>query len=55
MGKQKVLSRIKNNHFDGKGGGACEDAAKSPNKSFQSEESGMSNYRCGVLDELAFH
>jgi len=31
MGKQKALSHIKNNHLDTKGGGACEDAAKSPN------------------------
>jgi len=31
LGKQKVLSHIKNNHFDAKGGSACENAAKSPN------------------------
>jgi len=31
MGKQTVLSRIKNNHFDTKGSNVFEDAAKSPN------------------------
>jgi len=30
MEKPKVLSRIKNNHFDRKGGGACEDIHKVP-------------------------
>jgi len=31
MRKQTVLSHMKNNQFDGKDGGAFEDAAKSPN------------------------
>jgi len=35
MEKQKVLSRIKSNHFDTKGGGACKDAAKSPNTNIE--------------------
>jgi len=35
MGKQTVLSHLKNNHFDTKGSGAFENAAESPNNFFQ--------------------
>jgi len=35
MGKQTVLSHFENNYFDTKGGGAFEDAAKSPNNDME--------------------